>query len=299
MELRFTPATGLILPSFYNVTEFPGTQPTVNYVVAGQAAKYSWEGVNALSIRMIGRGGAEFATRDGKYRVEGDQYLLLNANSKYRVVVRPEQPADVISVFFRPGFAEQVSKDIGGDGRPVKFYEHVFPGGPVTEKLVELRQGLPSFGQDPRWIELQTRELMISMLEDHRAQLTNLDKVPALRVSTQEDLYRRLLLAQDYAVSCFSEQVTLADLARVACLSPSYFLRAYRTVFGETPHQTVVRRRLERAKDLLSNSRMSVQDICRSIGFVSLGSFSWLFRNRVGVPPQEFRRLTNEVRTTA
>ncbi len=299
MDVRLGSSTGIPMPTFFNVPAFPGPNPTVNYIVAGQTNRYTWEGTTSLTVKMFVRGGAEVRTRDAKYRLEGDHYLVLNPQTRYQVVVRTETPSDGISIFFRPGFEQEVARENGLPVRPCEFFEHLFSGGMVTQRLASIRSGLRSFGNDPLWVEEQTRDLMLDVLRDHMTQLELAANVPALRQSTKEDLYRRLLLAQDYAHSCFCEQVTLADLAKVACLSPSYFLRAYRTVFGETPHQTLVRRRLECAQDLLRGTKMSVQEVCRQVGFVSLGSFSWLFRNRVGVPPQEYRRLKTVVKAPA
>jgi len=299
MDVRLASSTGMQMPTFFNVDAYPGPNHSVNYIVAGQTNRYSWEGVASLSIKMFTRGSAEVRTRDARYRLEGDQYLVINPMTRYQVVVKSEIPSDGISIFFRPGFVQEVAREQGLPVQPFEFFEHLFAGGLVTERLTSIRAGLRAYGSDPLWVEEQTRFVMRDVLRDHVAQLEMAANVPALRQSTKEDLYRRLLLAQDYAHSCYSDQVTLADLARVACLSPSYFLRAYRTVFGETPHQTLVRRRLERAQDLLRGTRLSVQEVCRQVGFVSLGSFSWLFRNRVGVPPQEYRRMKAVVKAPA
>jgi len=299
MDMYVAQNSQFALPTFFNVAGFPGPQPAVNYIVAGETSRYAWEGVNAQSVKMFFRGSAKIRTRDGKYHLEGDRYLALNALTKYAVTVRSETGADAISVFFRPGFAEEVAKEMSIGPERIDLFEHLFPAGAVTARLTTMRRSLRSYGNDPLWVEEQTRLLMAELLRDHIAELGIAERVPALRQSTKEDLYRRLLLAQDYAHSCYAEPVSLADLARVACLSPSYFLRAYRTVFDETPHQTLVRRRLERAQELLKSSRLSVQEICRHVGFVSLGSFSWLFRNRVGVPPQEYRRLAASLKTPA
>jgi AraC-like DNA-binding protein len=52
----------------------------------------------------------------------------------------------------------------------------------------------------------------------------------------------------------------------------------------------VVRRRLEHAQHLLATSSLTVSEICNGIGMESLGSFSWLFRQRFGCSPDAYRR---------
>jgi AraC-like DNA-binding protein len=79
-------------------------------------------------------------------------------------------------------------------------------------------------------------------------------------------------------------------MAAVACLSPNHFLRTFKQLFHQTPHQYLISKRLEEARRLLSLTEMPVTDVCFSVGFESLGSFSWLFRHRTGVSPEAYRR---------
>ena len=88
----------------------------------------------------------------------------------------------------------------------------------------------------------------------------------------------------------FAEPITLAHVAAVACLSQNHLLRTFRQVYGETPHQFLIRLRLAEAKRLLAHTEMPVTEVCLAIGFESLGSFSTLFRTRFGVSPAEYRR---------
>ena len=82
----------------------------------------------------------------------------------------------------------------------------------------------------------------------------------------------------------------LSHIAQDASLSLGHFIRRFTAVFGETPHQFRTRIRLERAKEMLVLNEGSVTDICMSVGFSSLGSFSWLFSRHFGEPPSDCRR---------
>jgi AraC-like DNA-binding protein len=100
----------------------------------------------------------------------------------------------------------------------------------------------------------------------------------------------KLVRARDLVRDCFAEVLTLDDLSREAGLSPWHLLRAFRSAFGETPHDFLTRLRLERARDLLTVTSRPVTAICFDVGFTSLGSFSTLFRRHVGLSPAAFRR---------
>lgn len=100
----------------------------------------------------------------------------------------------------------------------------------------------------------------------------------------------RLGRAREMLCDTLDRPLTVPEVAREAAMSPYQFIRTFKAVFGETPHQTRIGARLELAKRLLIAGDDSVTEICGAAGFASLGTFSSLFARRVGVPPSAFRR---------
>ena len=78
-------------------------------------------------------------------------------------------------------------------------------------------------------------------------------------------------------------------MARAAGLSRAHFSREFRRAFGESPHQYLLTRRLERAAALLRMTDRSVADICFSVGLQSVGSFTTSFTRTYGVSPTAYR----------
>jgi AraC-like DNA-binding protein len=99
-----------------------------------------------------------------------------------------------------------------------------------------------------------------------------------------------LLRARDLIDARYYEPLDVAALARSAHASQAHFARSFKRAFGETPHQYLLTRRMERAKHLLRESGMSVTEVSLEVGFRSLGSFSATFKRIVGTTPREFRR---------
>ncbi len=100
---------------------------------------------------------------------------------------------------------------------------------------------------------------------------------------------RHLLRAKDLADARYREPLDVPALARAARLSPAHFSREFRRAFGETPHQYLLTRRLERAAALLRNTDHTVADICFTVGLQSVGSFTTSFGRAFGVTPTAYR----------
>jgi AraC-like DNA-binding protein len=100
---------------------------------------------------------------------------------------------------------------------------------------------------------------------------------------------RHLLRAKDMIDARYRERLDVEALARASHLSPAHFSREFRRAFGETPHQYLLTRRLERAAALLRNTDRSVTDICLTVGLRSIGSFTTSFGRAYGCSPTAYR----------
>ena len=86
------------------------------------------------------------------------------------------------------------------------------------------------------------------------------------------------------------EPLTADALAREFYLSRTQLYQAYRSVFGVTVGEAITQYRLARAKDLLINTDDSIEWVARRAGYQNLSAFSRLFKAKVGISPNEFRR---------
>jgi AraC family transcriptional regulator len=272
------------------------------FILHARASQYYWEGHGLLSIKTFFTDRAIYNVGDGCHAVDTTSYLILNHGQSYSITIDSQIPVESFCIFFSPGFAETVYRDCttaierlvdepeAPFTDPLSFFERNYQHDNVLSPAIRyLRSNRYRQEHESGWLEEQFHILMQRLLQVHKGTCDEVAMLPAVRATTREEIYRRLYHAKDYATALFDQPLTLADIAHVACLSPNHFLRLFKQVFHQTPHQYLIEKRLEHARQLLCQTDRSVTDICFSIGFKSPGSFSWLFRQRVGISPEQYR----------
>jgi AraC-like DNA-binding protein len=101
---------------------------------------------------------------------------------------------------------------------------------------------------------------------------------------------RRLRRVLDYVDEHLAQDIAVADLASVACLSIFHFTRAFSAAMGMPPHRYISQRRLKRAKALMTTENTPIVEAASMCGFASQASFTRAFRQATGVTPAAYRR---------
>ncbi len=105
------------------------------------------------------------------------------------------------------------------------------------------------------------------------------------------DIYQRIVNAKVFIDENCHESIDLDSIAKQAFLSRFHFHRLFTTVYKKTPHQYLTQKRIDLAKSLLEKEGISISEVCNSVGFESLGSFSTLFKKQNGSAPQYYRNV--------
>lgn len=95
---------------------------------------------------------------------------------------------------------------------------------------------------------------------------------------------------RSYIADHLAAPILLQDLAALTRLSVSYFSRAFKISFGEPPHAYIVWQRIERAKHLMLTTDEPLARIALDCGLADQSHLTRLFRTRVGMSPQSWRR---------
>jgi AraC family transcriptional regulator len=290
-----------------------------NAILWGRAKQYHVaEFPGPLSIKSVVRGAGVWGTAEAKRVVDSGNYLVLNAGRPYSLTIDAREIVETFCLFFRPGFVEDVHRVEEGDpvalldepfaaeqlqdkstvanggGRlRVEFFETLHGHDALVTPLLKrmytrVREGTPT----QEWLEDQFFAVARAMLRVRGRSGKQAARIPAKKLSTRLELYKRLLRGKDFLDSFHAEELPLSEVARAACVSPYHFHRLFREVFVETPNQYLQRKRLERACELLKSTDRGVTEISMDVGFESSTTFSTLFRRTFGHSPREYRSLS-------
>ena len=100
---------------------------------------------------------------------------------------------------------------------------------------------------------------------------------------------KRIAQAMDYARSNISSHISMEQLSSVACMSKDHFIRMFKKETGQTPNAWLISKKMERAELLLVTTIQPVKQIAFSLGYEDMAYFNRLFRQHVGMPPQQYR----------
>lgn len=100
-------------------------------------------------------------------------------------------------------------------------------------------------------------------------------------------LYRRLVQAKLFIDTHFADNIDLDNIADEAYFSKFHFVRQFKSIYRKTPHQYLIFVRIEKAMELLKAGD-PVSEVCYSVGFESLSSFTRLFKRVAGMTPSSY-----------
>ncbi|MEM6909905.1 MAG: AraC family transcriptional regulator [Pseudomonadota bacterium] len=98
--------------------------------------------------------------------------------------------------------------------------------------------------------------------------------------------YKRVL---DFVSERFGDQMAIADLASVAGLSEAHFSREFRKTIGDSPHQFLMRYRVEQAANMLADPGRSTSEVAHACGFSDQAHLTRLFKRFIGQTPHQYR----------
>ena len=108
-------------------------------------------------------------------------------------------------------------------------------------------------------------------------------------------LYKRIVQAKLYIDNHYAENIDLENIADQAHFSKFHFIRLFKSIYGRTPNNYLIKIRIDQARLLLEKGN-TVMESCLSVGFDSPTTFAGMFRKITGQSPSSFRKQQEEKR---
>lgn len=233
---------------------------------------------------------------DGRrYELLPGQFILINPGKEVQVC--PADQSGIFQISLEPACLEHWRKKTSED-HARKVFPHSHGKLELCEQIYQVEDSSlgnalialaknqvqrPASQESYDWPDL---------LVGHQWQVyQQLQRLTSAKLSTRKELYRRLCKARRFMLDHLDSPLDLDTLAQVACLSKYHFIRLFKEVYGQTPRQYLISRRLERASDLLKESDLSFHEICHEVGLKDSSSFGRLFKRSFGATPHLYRRM--------
>jgi len=221
---------------------------------------------------------------DGQFRreqvLQGD-VVIVPANTWHRTTWNRAGGAIVVGLEPKE-FARTIDEIIERDR--IELIPHFATPDPLVHQIgLALKRALENSGNGSRlYAETMTTALMVHLLQYYSAQ--------QLTIPTYIGGLSKLKLQQvvDYIHAHLDRDLSLKELATVVQMSAHYFSQLFKQSTGITPHQYVIHCRIERAKELLMQRKLTISDVAKVVGFVDQSHFHRHFKRLVGITPKTF-----------
>jgi AraC family transcriptional regulator len=190
--------------------------------------------------------------------------------------------AQVLHIYLSSGLIARLAAELGrGDPDHVEIQWRFNIHDPLIRQIglalkTDLEQGCPV---GSLYAESLTQSLALHLLRNYSS-LSSLRDFPAQRGVSRE--IQRVL---SYIEEQLDQRLNLANLAAVAGLSPSSLIRHFKLVTGSAPHQYIMRRRVERAEELLVTGGHSIAEIATAVGFADQSHLDRQMKRILGISP--------------
>ena len=195
---------------------------------------------------------------------------------------------EILQVYLRRSLYEAaVSELYGCDASAAEIVPRFGIIDPLLEQLaIALADALRSGSvRDGLYIDTVAQMMAVHLARAHSVQSRQTSLPPTPTVPHQR--MRQLI---EFIEANLDQPLTLDAMAAQVGISPLYLARAFKAAIGQSPHQYVLARRIERAKELLRNTAIPIIDVALSVGFSSQSHLShWMIRH-TGVSPGVYRR---------
>lgn len=257
-----------------------------------------------LSFHFAFNGNENFTLKKKKLRIFPDSFLTMNPGTAYLSEVDSTYPVQMMTIHFDKEFVGDFKNSYskksaflldnyrGGSSCSAPINETIYPFiGDMKYNIRHLSRLINNHSQDEFLINEHLYHTLLNynfLYNKEKSQVS--ERLTNLQKGTREEIYKRLNLAKEYLYSNYNQNINLQQLAGYSCLSVTHLIRTFRQAFHMTPHQFLMRIRMNRAKFLLNNTSYPISEVVNIIGLDSTSTFIKMFKQQYQTTPLKFRR---------
>lgn len=212
-------------------------------------------------------------------RVRKGQSMIMAAgrNNSWRW----DGPTDDAFIFLRPEYLKGVAEQTGISNHDI-LDRFVFEDAGLRRTILAIIDELSATGSPSRlFLDMAAQSLAQRLLRRHCGNAPSCDAA----VLTAPQLRRIIELVHEH----LDGDIDLEMLAEAAGVSRFHFVRGFKATTGQSPHKWLTAQRMEHAKTLLRQTRLSMINIAAAVGFESQSHFGQVFRAHTGTTPSHWR----------
>jgi AraC family transcriptional regulator len=236
-----------------------------------------------------------------KVQIPEDYFFISNNKQEYSLDIETNKPIETFNIHFSESLLQDMSNalqknhtallDDTSTGQPaLSFYNKLYRKDETFNRIVfTIRHKAATQELSDMELEELLTDLLLHLIEQNTDIGKQVNTLDAEKLSTREELYRRLIRATDYMAAHYARTVSLDELAGIACLSKFHFMRMFKAVFRQSPYQYITSLRMQEAGKLLRFSSFEIQHIAAIVGYDNNSSFSRVFLKQMKRTPLEYR----------
>lgn len=274
---------------------------TVNHSMVKEFDDYVGSSI-ACGIKFVIKGTETYVINNKMHTVNANQFLLINKGQDYFCNVKDNNFVEGVCLYLDNNLLQKTYRQMQESAESLldnpctdrigqlEFHETIHYASDsfhqyLSNEIARINcTGNKSLYDSDNFYFEAAYQLLLSQYTIGR----EIQKIKALKDSTRKEIYKRVNMARAIIDADVSYQPDIASLSRQCGLSEFHFLRSFKEAFGITPHQYLLRKRMQWSVKLLEEGKYSITDIAYQVGFSDVFAFSKCFKKYFYSSPAHF-----------
>ncbi len=276
----------------YSDTNFDKANSGGNNIIKSSLKEcYQKVSSSPVSIKIPVAGNEIYTVNGTEYNIAPNYYLLVNRGDEVKVVVDSNELVQGKCIYLddrlvNSYYEEMTCKALFEDHRSESKLElttgkYIYDDSILSTQLSNIKSNQQGFSNDHFYDKIAINLVLHQVgIKEVFSRLASINK------ATKLELYNRANIAKTYIQDNFTDDVTIDELSRVACISKFHLIRIFKNIVGCTPYNYLLKLRLQKSYEMLQKTPgISIQEVALTNGFNQRRTFTRSFKKEFGFCP--------------